>query len=59
MSGRPECLVGRVERFADSTINIACRFWHQPEIQAEWAARDEAMRAVKRAAAVAGSEPTC
>ena len=38
-----------VQEFADSTINIACRFWHQPEIQAEWAARDEAMRAVKRA----------
>jgi small conductance mechanosensitive channel len=38
-----------VEEFSDSTINIACRFWHQPEIQAEWAARDEAMRAVKRA----------
>jgi len=38
-----------VEAFADSTINIACRFWHEPRIQAEWAARDEAMRAVKRA----------
>ena len=38
-----------VEEFADSTINIACRFWHRPEIEAEWAARDEAMRAVKRA----------
>jgi small conductance mechanosensitive channel len=38
-----------VQEFADSTINIACRFWHQPQIQAEWAARDEAMRAVKRA----------
>jgi small conductance mechanosensitive channel len=38
-----------VQEFSDSTINIACRFWHEPEIQAEWAARDEAMRAVKRA----------
>ncbi|MCP4959489.1 MAG: mechanosensitive ion channel family protein [Actinomycetia bacterium] len=38
-----------VEEFADSTINIACRFWHPPQIQAEWAARDESMRAVKRA----------
>lgn len=38
-----------VDEFADSTINIACRFWHESEIQAEWAARDEAMRAVKRA----------
>ena len=38
-----------VDEFADSTINIACRFWHEPEIQAEWAARDEATRAVKRA----------
>jgi small conductance mechanosensitive channel len=37
-----------VQNFADSTIEIACRFWHAPEIQAEWAARDEAMRAVKR-----------
>jgi len=37
-----------VEQFADSTINIACRFWHDPRIQDEWAARDEAMRAVKR-----------
>jgi small-conductance mechanosensitive channel len=43
-----------VQEFADSTINIACRFWHQPEIQAEWAARDEAMRAVKRAFDEAG-----
>jgi small conductance mechanosensitive channel len=38
-----------VQEFGDSTINIACRFWHEPEIQAEWVARDEAMRAVKRA----------
>lgn len=38
-----------VEEFSDSTVNIACRFWHEPRIQAEWAARDEAMRAVKRA----------
>jgi small conductance mechanosensitive channel len=37
-----------VEEFSDSTIHIACRFWHAPEIQAEWVARDEAMRAVKR-----------
>jgi small conductance mechanosensitive channel len=37
-----------VDEFSDSTINIACRFWHAPEIQAEWVARDEAMRAVKR-----------
>jgi small conductance mechanosensitive channel len=38
-----------VEEFGDSTINIACRFWHGPEIEAGWIARDEAMRAVKRA----------
>jgi small conductance mechanosensitive channel len=38
-----------VQEFAESTIHIACRFWHEPQIQAEWAARDEAMRAVKRA----------
>jgi small conductance mechanosensitive channel len=38
-----------VQEFAESTINIACRFWHEPQIQAEWTARDEAMRAVKRA----------
>ncbi|MFV2039326.1 MAG: mechanosensitive ion channel family protein [Acidimicrobiales bacterium] len=38
-----------VEEFSDSTIKIACRFWHAPEIEAEWAARDEAMRSVKRA----------
>ena len=38
-----------VQEFGESTINIACRFWHEPQIQAEWAARDEAMRAVKRA----------
>ncbi|MCP3910077.1 MAG: mechanosensitive ion channel family protein [Actinomycetia bacterium] len=43
-----------VEDFADSTINIACRFWHQPQVQAEWAARDESMRAVKRALDDAG-----
>lgn len=38
-----------VNEFGASTINIACRFWHAPRIQAEWEARDEAMRAVKRA----------
>ena len=38
-----------VEEFAESTINIACRFWHEPDIESEWAARDESMRAVKRA----------
>ena len=38
-----------VEEFADSTITIACRFWHEPDIESEWAARDESMRAVKRA----------
>jgi len=38
-----------VHEFADSTINIACQFWHEPKIQEEWAARDAAMRAVKRA----------
>ena len=38
-----------VEEFADSTINIACRVWHEPDILAEWEARSEAMRAVKRA----------
>jgi small conductance mechanosensitive channel len=38
-----------VQEFGDSTINIACRFWHAPEIHAEWVARDEAMRSVKRA----------
>lgn len=38
-----------VQEFADSTIEIACRFWHEPEIQSEWVARDAAMRAVKRA----------
>ncbi len=43
-----------VEEFADSTINIACRFWHAPEIQAEWASRDEAMRSVKRALDASG-----
>jgi small conductance mechanosensitive channel len=38
-----------VQEFGNSTINIACRFWHAPEIHAEWVARDEAMRSVKRA----------
>ncbi|MGI9623014.1 MAG: mechanosensitive ion channel family protein [Acidimicrobiales bacterium] len=38
-----------VEEFSDSTINIACRFWHAPTVQEEWMARDQAMRAVKRA----------
>jgi small-conductance mechanosensitive channel len=37
-----------VQEFANSTIEIACRFWHEPEIQSEWVARDAAMRAVKR-----------
>ncbi len=43
---RPEALV---EEFADSTINISCRFWHNPDLMSELRARDEAMRAVKRA----------
>lgn len=43
-----------VEEFADSTINIACRFWHQPQIQAEWSCRDEAMRSAKRALDASG-----
>ncbi len=38
-----------VQKFAESTIEIACRFWHEPEIERSWAARDEAMRAVKAA----------
>lgn len=42
----PEALV---EEFADSTINISCRFWHDPDLMSELRARDEAMRAVKRA----------
>ncbi len=41
-----EALVGD---FADSTIDLACRFWHAPDQLAELRARDEAMRAVKRA----------
>ncbi len=41
----PEALV---EDFADSTINISCRFWHEPDIMSELRSRDEAMRAVKR-----------
>ena len=44
-----------VEEFGDSTINIACRFWHAPTIHAQWAARDEAMRSVKRAFDAAGA----
>lgn len=38
-----------VQEFNSSTIDIACRFWHGPEIETAWRARDEAMRAVKRA----------
>jgi small-conductance mechanosensitive channel len=38
-----------VQQFNSSTIDIACRFWHGPEIETAWRARDEAMRAVKRA----------
>lgn len=45
-SPEPEAFV---QEFSDSTINISCRFWHAPEIHAEWVARDEAMRSVKRA----------
>ncbi|MDH3755144.1 MAG: mechanosensitive ion channel family protein [Acidimicrobiia bacterium] len=41
-----EALVGD---FADSTIDLACRFWHAPDVPVELRARDEAMRAVKRA----------
>jgi small-conductance mechanosensitive channel len=41
----PEALV---EEFADSTINISCRFWHEPDLMSELRAQDEAMRAVKR-----------
>ncbi len=42
----PEALV---EEFADSTINISCRFWHDPDLMSELRVRDAAMRAVKRA----------
>jgi small conductance mechanosensitive channel len=42
----PEALV---DEYADSTINISCRFWHDPDLMSELRARDEAMRAVKRA----------
>ena len=38
-----------VQEFNSSTIDIACRFWHAPGVHEEWRARDEAMRAVKRA----------
>lgn len=38
-----------VQEFAESTIGIACRFWHEPEIERSWTARDQAMRAVKAA----------
>lgn len=37
-----------VHEFAASTIDVACRFWHRPEVEAAWAAKDQAMRAVKR-----------
>jgi small conductance mechanosensitive channel len=41
----PEALV---EEFGDSTINISCRIWHEPDVMSELRALDEAMRAVKR-----------
>ena len=41
----PEALV---EEFAESTINISCRFWHEPDQMSELRSRDETMRAVKR-----------
>ena len=42
----PEALV---EEFSNSTINISCRLWHGSDQLSEYRARDEAMRAVKRA----------
>ena len=41
-----EALVGD---FADSTIDLACRFWRAPDMPAKLRTRDEAMCAVKRA----------
>ncbi len=38
-----------VDELADSTINLTCRFWHDPTFVSEIRARDAAIRAVKRA----------
>lgn len=45
-----------VEEFADSTINVAVRIWHRPDIATLWRVRDEAARSVKRALDAAGME---
>ena len=47
----PEALV---EDFGDSSIAIACRYWHAPDVMSELRSRDQATRAVKRSFDAAG-----
>jgi small-conductance mechanosensitive channel len=45
-----------VERFGDSSIDFALRFWHEPEQASMWRTRDAVARAVKRSLDEAGIE---
>ena len=43
-----------VESFGDSSVNLAVRFWHAPEVSTKWRVRSEVAVAVKRALDDAG-----
>lgn len=45
-----------VHEFADSSINYAVHFWHQPQAASEWSVRDEVARKIKKALDDAGVE---
>lgn len=45
-----------VHAFGASSIDIAIRFWHEPQISEEWAVRDAVAKAVKSALDAAGIE---
>lgn len=45
-----------VERFGESSVDLAVHFWHDPTKAAEWEVRDRVARAVERALDGAGIE---
>lgn len=49
----PEVLV---EELAESSVNLAVRFWHEPSIAGMWTARDAVLRMTYRALGEAGIE---
>jgi small-conductance mechanosensitive channel len=45
-----------IHEFGDSTINARVRFWHEPQIRAEWTIRHEVAASIKRALGERGIE---